>query len=378
MPYISRTLGPVIESRLYNGKAIVLIGARQVGKSTLLRHIVDNIAPRKVLSLNCDDPATRQLLTDATQASLRLLIGDAGIVFVDEAQRVDNIGLTLKIIIDTMPEVQLLVSGSSSLDLRNKLDEPLTGRKFEYYLYPLSVRELYDAFGLVEVRSGLEQRMIYGSYPDVVVNAEDAREILINLSDSYLYKDILSLDSVRRPDLLHKLLMALALQLGAEVSYNELARTIGSDAKTVERYIELLEKCFIIYRLGSFARNLRNEIAKGRKIYFYDLGVRNAILRNFAPLSMRNDCGALWENYFITERLKANAYMRRGVHYYFWRTTSQQEVDYIEEADGILTAFELKWNPRKANVAAPKSFITAYPDAKFEVVTPDNYPDYLL
>lgn len=377
MPYISRTLGPVIEGRLYSGKAIVLIGARQVGKSTLLRHIVGQSAG-KVLSLNCDDPATQQLLTGATQASLRLLIGDADIVFVDEAQRVDNIGMTLKLIIDTMPQVQLLVSGSSSLDLRNKLNEPLTGRKFEYFLYPLSVRELYDAFGLVEVRGSLEQRMIYGSYPDVVVSEDDAREILLNLSDSYLYKDILSLDSVRKPDLLNKLLMALALQLGSEVSYNELAKSVGSDAKTVERYIELLEKCFIIFRLGSFSRNLRNEIAKGRKIYFYDTGVRNAILRNFAPLSMRSDCGALWENYFIAERLKANAYMRRGVLSYFWRTTSQQEVDYIELADGKMTAFELKWNPRKAKVGAPKSFISAYPDAEFQVVTPDNYLDFLL
>ncbi|MCM1066094.1 MAG: ATP-binding protein [Muribaculaceae bacterium] len=377
MSYIHRTLGSILEQRIFTGKALVLIGARQVGKSTLLRHLVES-RPEKLLSINCDDPESRSLLSGANLSTLRLLVGGAKIVLIDEAQRVDNIGMTLKMIVDTMPDVQLLVSGSSSLDLRNKLNEPLTGRQFEYFLYPLSIKELYEAKGLIEVRGSLEQYLIFGTYPDVVTHPADAAEILTNLSDIYLYKDILSLESVRRPELLSKILTALALQLGSEVSYNELAKTVGSDAKTVERYIDLLEKCFVIFRLGAFSRNLRNEIKKGRKIYFYDLGIRNAILRNFAPLATRSDAGALWENFFIVERLKANEYSRRNALTYFWRTTSQQEVDYIEEANGMINAFELKWNPRKAMVAAPKLFTAAYPKADFHVVTPDNYLEYLL
>jgi predicted AAA+ superfamily ATPase len=286
--------------------------------------------------------------------------------------------MTLKLIVDNFPDVQLLVSGSSSLELHNKLSEPLTGRKYEYNLYPISTKELYDAKGLLYLKQSLEQRLIYGSYPDIVVNSGEAKELLMNLSQSYLYKDLLTLEEIRRPVLLEKLLVALALQVGSEVSYNELAQTIGSDSKTVEKYIDLLEKCYIVFRLSAFNRNLRTELKRGKKVYFYDNGVRNAVLQNFAPLALRNDSGALWENFFISERIKHNHYSRNYIKSYFWRTTQQQEIDYIEERDGQFSVFELKWNPRKANAVIPSSFRSAYSVVSETVITPDNYLEYLL
>jgi predicted AAA+ superfamily ATPase len=286
--------------------------------------------------------------------------------------------MTLKLIVDNFPDVQLLVSGSSSLELHNKLSEPLTGRKYEYNLYPISTKELYDAKGLLYLKQSLEQRLIYGSYPDIVVNSGEAKELLMNLSQSYLYKDLLTLEEIRRPVLLEKLLVALALQVGSEVSYNELAQTIGSDSKTVEKYIDLLEKCYIVFRLSAFNRNLRTELKRGKKVYFYDNGVRNAVLQNFAPLALRNDSGALWENFFISERIKHNHYSRNYIKSYFWRTTQQQEIDYIEEFDGQFSVFELKWNPRKANAVIPSSFRSAYSVVSETVITPDNYLEYLL
>ena len=374
---ITRQLQSVIESQLFKGKAVVVIGARQVGKSTLLREIALKQATT-YLMLNCDEPEVKEMLQSINTTELRQLIGSNKIVFIDEAQRVPNIGMTLKLIVDNFPDVQLLVSGSSSLELHNKLSEPLTGRKYEYNLYPISTKELYDAKGLLYLKQSLEQRLIYGSYPDIVVNSSEAKELLMNLSQSYLYKDLLTLEDIRRPVLLEKLLVALALQVGSEVSYNELAQTIGSDSKTVEKYIDLLEKCYIVFRLSAFNRNLRTELKRGKKVYFYDNGVRNAVLQNFAPLALRNDSGALWENFFISERIKHNHYSRSYIKSYFWRTTQQQEIDYIEERDGQFSVFELKWNPRKANAVIPSSFRSAYSVVSETVITPDNYLEYLL
>ncbi|MBO5728567.1 MAG: ATP-binding protein [Paludibacteraceae bacterium] len=374
---ITRQLQSVIESQLFKGKAVVVIGARQVGKSTLLREIALKQATT-YLMLNCDEPEVKEMLQSINTTELRQLIGSNKIVFIDEAQRVPNIGMTLKLIVDNFPDVQLLVSGSSSLELHNKLSEPLTGRKYEYNLYPISTKELYDAKGLLYLKQSLEQRLIYGSYPDIVVNSSEAKELLMNLSQSYLYKDLLTLEDIRRPVLLEKLLVALALQVGSEVSYNELAQTIGSDSKTVEKYIDLLEKCYIVFRLSAFNRNLRTELKRGKKVYFYDNGVRNAVLQNFAPLALRNDSGALWENFFISERIKHNHYNRSYIKSYFWRTTQQQEIDYIEECDGQFSVFELKWNPRKANAVIPSSFRSAYSVVSETVITPDNYLEYLL
>ncbi len=374
---VHRKLQDIIESKLYKGKAIVLIGARQVGKSTLYRQIVEK-RQEKVLSLNCDLAEVRDMLSSINGAELKMLIGDYQMVVIDEAQRVPGIGLTMKLIIDNYPKVQLLVTGSSAFELQDKLNEPLTGRKFEYHLYPLSTAELYGEGGLLYVKQLLDARLIYGSYPDVIKNGSDAKEILMNIAGSYLYKDILAMDNIRRPVLLEKLLQALALQVGSEVSYNELAQTVGTDNKTVERYIDLLEKCYVVFRLTAFSRNLRNELKKGKKVYFYDNGIRNAVIRNFAPLALRQDAGALWENFFVSERIKSNQYQGKYVQSYFWRTTQQQEIDYIEDEDGQLSAFEIKWNPNKGKTSLPASFLNAYPIRQSVVVTPDNYLNLIL
>lgn len=373
---IARKLQNVIESHMHQSKAIILIGARQVGKSTLFKQVVDK-GTESVLWLNCDEPEVKEMLHDINTSELRQLIGNNKIVVIDEAQQVSNIGMSLKRITDNFPEVQLLVTGSSSLELQNRLNEPLTGRKFEYYLYPISTSEILSTDGLLKVKQSLENRLIYGSYPDVINHADNAKELLMNISSSYLYKDLLTYEGIRKPVLLEKLLVALALQVCSEVSYNEIAQTIGTDAKTVEKYIDLLEKCFIVFRLQAFNRNMRTELKKSRKIYFYDNGIRNAILQNFAPLALRNDVGALWENFFISERIKSNHYNARYCRSYFWRTTQQQEIDYIEESDGQFTLFEMKWNPNKASAKIPKAFMENYDVAETVVVTTDNYIDYL-
>lgn len=374
---IIRQLQEKIEARMFTGKAIIVIGARQVGKSTLFRMIIDK-QDLPTLQLNCDEPETRDLLSNTNIARLRLLIANNKIVMIDEAQRVENIGMTLKLITDNFPDVQLLATGSSSFELQDKLNEPLTGRKFEYHLFPISTAEILNSQGLLRVNQTLEQRLIFGSYPDIIIHKENAKELLMNLSGSYLYKDLLALDSVRRPALLGKILTALALQVCSEVSYNELAQTVGTDNKTIEKYIDLLEKCYIIFKLNGFSRNLRTELKKSKKIYFYDNGIRNAILNNFAPLSLRQDAGALWENFIISERIKFNQYSGRYANSYFWRTTTQQEIDYIEECDGQFSLFEMKWNPRRGSTKFPASFETAYDVKEKSVVTPDNWIEHIV
>ena len=372
-----RQLQEKIETRIFAGKAIIVIGARQVGKSTLFKMIIDK-QNLPTLQLNCDEPETRDMLSNTNIAKLRLLIANNRIVVIDEAQRVENIGMTLKLITDNFPDIQLLVTGSSSFELQDKLNEPLTGRKFEYHLFPISTAEILKSEGLLKVNQTLEQRLIFGSYPDIITHANDAKELLTNLAGSYLYKDLLSLDSVRRPALLGKILIAIALQVCSEVSYNEIAQTVGTDNKTVEKYIDLLEKCYIIFKLGAFSRNLRTELKKSRKIYFYDNGIRNAILNNFAPLSLRQDTGALWENFIISERIKHNQYSGKYVNSYFWRTTTQQEIDYIEECDGQFSLFEMKWNPRRGSTKFPASFETAYDVKEKFVITPDNWIEHIV
>lgn len=374
---ITRRLQSVIESKMFGGKAIIVVGARQTGKSTLFKMILDR-SDRPFLSLNCDEPEVSEMLADINTHELGMLIGNNKIVMIDEAQRVKGIGMTLKRITDNFPAVQLLVTGSSSFDLQDKLNEPLTGRKYEYRLFPISTGEIMDTGGLLSVRQSLETRLIYGSYPDILSHADNAKQLLVNLSGSYLYKDLLALDGVRRPVLLEKLLTALSLQISNEVSYNELAQTVGTNSKTVEKYINLLEKCYVVFRLNGFSRNLRTELKKSKKIYFYDNGIRNAILQNFAPLSLRQDVGALWENFVIGERIKANHYSGRYVNEYFWRTNRQQEIDYIEESDGAFSLFEMKWNAKKSGAQFPSSFISTYNVREKTVVTPENYLDILL
>lgn len=371
---LNRQLSLTLKQTVEAGKAVLLIGARQVGKTTLLKQLTEG---EKVLWLNCDQQAVRDSLSTTNLQELKLLIADNQTVVIDEAQRVDNIGLTLKVIVDNLPSVKLLVTGSSAFELRNRLNEPLTGRKRTFYLYPISTAELYASEGLITTRELLQKRLIYGSYPAVVCSSQPT-DILLELAESYLYKDVLELDGIRRGNVLRSLLAALALQVGSEVSYNELAKTVGVDRKTVEKYIDILEKCYIIFRLPCFSRNLRTELTKSKKIYFYDNGIRNAIIRQFAPLDQRQDAGALWENFFIAERVKQNHYNGRYVNAYFWRTTEKQEIDYIEEENGQLAVFELKWNPKKGNTRLPKAFMTTYSPLSATVVTPDNYLSILI
>ena len=374
---IHRKLQSVIEGNLFKGKAIILIGARQVGKSTLFNQIIKE-RKEAVLTLNCDEPEVIEMLNNINTPELKMLIGSNTIVVIDEAQRVPEIGLSLKRITDNFVNVQLLVTGSSSFELQSNLNEPLTGRKYEYHLYPISTAELYDTQGLLAVKQMFESRLIYGSYPDIINHADEAKELLMNITNSYLYKDLLAINEIRRPVLLEKLLIALALQTGNEVSYNEVAQTIGTDNKTVEKYIDLLEKCYVIFRLNAFNRNLRTELKKGKKIYFYDNGIRNAVIQNFAPLSLRQDTGALWENFFISERIKANHYKGNYAKSFFWRTTQQQEIDYIEEADGKFTAFEMKWNPNKRQTTFPSPFLNNYPIKETVIITPENYLEWIM
>lgn len=369
---IARTLEHVLKERFGRGKAIVVLGPRQVGKTTLVNHC---LADHEVLFLNGDDINVRRTLETAGGAVLKALIGKFRWVFIDEAQRIRDIGLVSKLIVDGFNDVQLVISGSSALDINQALQEPLTGRKFEYHLYPIGWEEFEDHVGYLEAQAQLEERLIYGMYPDVIVNRSNAQEILKQLASSYLYKDVLALSGIRRPELLEKLLQALALQIGNEVSYNELAQLLGVDKATVAKYIDLLEKTFIVFKLRSFNRNARNEIKNNRKIYFYDTGIRNAILNNFNALDLRADKGALWENFLIVERMKRNAYHQRHVNSYFWRTTTGQEIDYVEEANGILTAYEFKWKTQPKH-KMPASFFANY-TAQGELIDTSSFRDFV-
>ncbi|MDE6653957.1 MAG: ATP-binding protein [Muribaculaceae bacterium] len=373
---IKRTIESNIIKDFQRNKVITLLGPRQVGKTTLLEQIVSEYDHPKILHLNCDNEDDRLVLQDTSSTELKALIGDNALVLIDEAQRVVNIGLTLKMMGDLKSKANIIVTGSSSLGLGDRINEPATGRLIEYNLFPFTVAELSRYTSWKEEHRMLHHRLIYGMYPEVVMFPEDARRTLITLTNSYLYKDLLSYDGIRKPTLLQNLVRALALQVGSEVSYNEIASLIGADKATVEKYIDLLEKCFVVFCLPSYSRNMRNEIKKGKKIYFYDNGIRNAVLSNFASPELRTDMGALWENFLISERLKRNIYSTSYAQLYFWRTHSQQEIDLIEEKDGHLTAYEFKWNIR-AKASVPKTFMEAYPSSSFHVITPENYHDFL-
>ncbi|MCK5077940.1 MAG: ATP-binding protein, partial [Calditrichia bacterium] len=330
----------------------------------------------KILWMNGDESDIRQLLSQPNSTQLKAIIGSSKFVIIDEAQRVENIGITLKLIVDNFPEIQVLVSGSSSFELTEKIYEPLTGRKYEYYLYPVSYGEMVEHTSQIEESRLLNHRLVYGYYPEVITHNGEEREILSLLTTSYLYKDLLAWEQIKKPVVLEKILQALAFQVGNEVSYNEIGQLVGADNQTVERYIDLLEKAFIIFRLQALSRNLRNEIKKSRKIYFFDNGVRNAIIKNFNNVNMRQDIGALWENFLISERAKANHYTGKHVNKWFWRTHTQQEIDYIEEYGGKLYAYEFKWNPNK-RVKFPKSFLNAYAEHETMVVSRANYSDFI-
>ncbi len=373
---IPRIASKNIADRLFKGKAILLFGARQVGKTTMLEDLLAS-RPEAILHITGDEPDIRELLSKITSTQLKNYFGSNRIVFIDEAQRIPNIGLTLKLITDKIKNIQVIATGSSSFEMANKMNEPLTGRKFEFKLYPLSFQEMVNYHGLIEEKRQLEQRLIYGTYPEVVSNPEKSEELLNLIADSYLYKDLLMLDSIKRPRLLEKILRALALQIGSEVSFNELARLVEADKGTVEKYIQLFEQTFILFQLPSLSRNARNELRKSKKIYFYDCGIRNAVIGNYNPIRMRTDIGALWENYLISERMKKLQYEKSRANSYFWRTAQQQEVDYVEENDNQLYAYEFKWNTlKKAKI--PKAFTNAYPHAQTSIITPENFRKFLI
>lgn len=374
---IERNFRHKIEKSLEKGKAAIVMGARQIGKSTLLQQM---FADRNdVLWLNGDEYDTREMFEKITSTRLKSIIGNNKIVVIDEAQRIPDIGLKMKLITDQIKDVKLVATGSSSFELTSKINESLAGRKRELQMFPLSFSEMVAHTNMLDELRMIPHRLVYGYYPEVVANAGDERDILKELTNSYLYKDILILDSIKKSDKIMRLLQALALQIGSQVSYNEIAKLVGLDSKTVERYIDVLEKSYIVFRLPSYARNLRNELKISRKVYFYDLGIRNAIISNFNPVEMRSpsEVGEMWENFVIAERVKRNMTNDSDATMYFWRTQQQQEVDLVEETNGNIDAFEFKWNP-KAKAPRPKTFLDAYKNASFKVVTPDNIEEFLM
>ncbi len=367
-----RFLEDVIRHKMNRGKAIILIGARQVGKTTLIKKIING---KDSLFLDGDDPTVRALLTNPSTEQIKTIIANHKLIFIDEAQRIQSIGLTLKIITDQFKDIQLLVSGSSSFELGNLLNEPLTGRKWEYELFPLSWEEYENKIGFLNSEQQLENRLIYGFYPDVINNQGDEKEILKNLANSYLYRDLLAFSDIRKPEVLDKLLQALAFQMGNEMNYNELSQIVGINKNTVQSYIQILEKAYVVFRLNSFSKNLRNEIKQNRKIYFYDNGVRNTIIGNFNSLELRSDKGALWENFLVSERLKQNRYKNPYSRMYFWRTKQQQEIDFVEDISGEITAYEFKWI--KKNSKFPSSFVEAY-NAKTIIIDKTNFREFVV
>jgi len=368
-----RILKPQIEKRFHKNKAIILLGARQVGKTTLLNKILEG---KDFIFLDGDDPTIRRILANPNTEELKNVIGKHQYVYIDEAQRIESIGITLKIITDQFKNLQLIVSGSSSFEIQNSINEPLTGRKWEFLLFPISYKEIENTIGYLKTKQQLQTMLRFGMYPDVLNNKGDEPMVLKNLVNSYLYKDVLALAGIRKPEILEKLLLALALQVGNEVSYNELAQLMGIDKNTVSNYISLLEQSFIIFKLPSFSRNLRNEIKTNQKIYFYDNGVRNTIIGNFDPIELRPDKGALWENFIIAERRKKLFYENSFAKTYFWRTTKQQEIDYLEVEKEVVSAYEIKWNPKK-NASPSKTFTATY-GKKFGIINSENFRDFLV
>ena len=372
---IDRIIEKAILDKLFKGKAILIFGARQVGKTTLINKIAGEIN-EQTLVLNGDEPDVRELLSNATSRRLKAYFGNNKLVIIDEAQGIKDIGITLKLITDQLKDVQIMATGSSAFELADKTAESLTGRKYEFKLYPLSFGELVAQYGLLEEKRVLEHRMIFGYYPEIVNNETLAKEHLKLIAGSYLYKDILMLGKIKKTFLLEKILRALAIQVGNEVSFNEIGNMVQAKGETVEKYIDLLEKAYIIFRLPAFSRNVRNEIKKGKKIYFCDNGIRNAIIGSFNPIEKRTDTGALWENFVVSERMKFLRHSGIDTTMYFWRTTQQQEIDLIEEAESMLSAYEIKWQKRKVRFS--RTFLNAYPDCKMHIIMKDNVEDFLL
>ncbi|MBU4311295.1 MAG: ATP-binding protein [Candidatus Omnitrophica bacterium] len=357
-------------------KAVILYGPRRCGKTTLLQHLLKDIK-EDTLFVSGEDITVQEYLSSQSIEKLRNFVGNPRFLVIDEAQKIKNIGLNLKLILDHVTGIKVIASGSSSFDLARQTGEPLTGRKYTLRLFPLAQIELGKLETRVETNSRLEQRLIYGSYPEVIVNNDISQKILYlkEIVNSYLYKDILELDGIKHSDKIVKLLQLLVFQIGREVSYNELGKQLGMNKNTIERYLDLLEKTFVIFRLSGFSRNLRKEISKNSRYYFYDTGVRNALINNFNPLSMRDDIGMLWENYCIVERLKKREYLNIQANSYFWRTYDHKEIDLIEESEGRLHGYEVKLSDRKSR--ASREWLQTYKNSDFNTITKDNYLEFI-
>ena len=371
---VSRTIISQVEDQLFKGKVLILYGARRTGKTTLVKHLLGKFSEKSAY-INCELQEYKDALSTTNSGLLAEFIGNRELIIFDEAQHIANIGLVLKVLVDTFPQVQFIATGSSSFELSGMVSEPLTGRSRQFLLLPFSLEEVGQSLNPIQIKANLPNFLRFGLYPQVFNSIGDEKiEELAEISSNYLYKDLFQFEQIKKPDLLFKLLAAIALQTGSESSLNELAQITGTNVHTVKRYLELLEKSFVIFRLNSFSRNLRKELAKSQKIYFYDVGIRNAVIRNFNEMNLRTDVGGLWENFCITERIKFNQNHRRFVNTYFWRTYDQKEIDYIEEKDGHLTCFEFKY-AEGAPGKFPAEFSETYPNSSFKVITPGNFYD---
>ena len=376
MDFIARTLQAKIEERLAPGKAVLIYGARRVGKTILLKEIFNKIEGKKMLLIG-EDMDVQNMLQNRSVHHYRQLFEGMNLLAIDEAQSIPEIGSVIKLIIDEIPHIQVIATGSSSFDLLNKIDEPLVGRASQFLLTPFSIREIAQKQNGMELRQNLENRIVYGCYPEVVGMTSNTmkEEYLRDIVNAYLLKDILAIDGLRNTAKMNRLLQLVAFQIGSEVSYEELGKQLGMHRETVEKYLDLLSKVFVVYKLGAFSRNMRKEVSKAGKWYFYDNGIRNAIIGDFKDANSRMDMGKLWENFFITEKLKDNQNHLLHCQFHFWRTYDQQEIDLIEEKNEVINAYEMKWGKKLPK--APAGFMKTYTGADFNVVNPDNYLEFL-
>jgi predicted AAA+ superfamily ATPase len=375
--YIYRLISEQIKDKiLHSSKVVVIYGARQVGKTTLVNHLVSEL-PLKALRIDAEDARYTEVLSEKHVERLKSLLAGYELVVIDEAQQIPDIGTTLKLIHDHIPDVRVIATGSSSFDLSNKVMEPLTGRHWSYSLYPISYGELARENNPFELDTRLDQALVYGLYPEIIStpSLEDKKEYLNRLCSSYLFKDVLQIAQVRNSLKLRQLLKLLAYQIGNQVSLNELGMRLDMNRDTVMRYIGLLEKSFVVFRLGGLSRNLRNEVTKMDKIYFYDLGIRNSIIDMLRPLNDRNDTGQLWENFLISERIKHNAYANQEVSSYFWRLSTGAEIDFVEETENRYHGYEFKWGDKQ--VKPPASWQAGYPDSTYTTINKNSYLSFI-
>lgn len=379
MNFLERGIDTIFAKKVLPNKVLILLGARRVGKTAFIKNYLSAIPKEDYLQLNGEDIHDADLLKERSVANYRRLLANVKVLVIDEAQNIFEIGLILKLIVDSIEDIKIIATGSSVFDLSNKLGEPLVGRKNTIYLFPLAQIEFNKYENFKETTQKLEERLLFGSYPELEQYPDwnDKINYLKEIVNSYLLKDILVYEGIKQSNKILDLLKLIAFQLGQEVSLQELARQLGISKNTVESYLDLLSKVFVVYKVPGFSRNLRKEITKSNRWYFYDNGIRNAIIANFTRLDSRTDVGALWENYLASERIKFQNYTQKTVTNYFWRTYDQQELDWLEEENGVLHGYEFKWNEnRKAKI--PTAFAKAYPEASFEVINKGNYLDFIV